>query len=41
MLKAAADAETRGWQRSKEKNTEYLDKLKANGMNIVHAVGRS
>jgi TRAP-type transport system periplasmic protein len=35
MLKAAADAETRGWTASKRVNTESLEKLKANGMNIV------
>ena len=35
VLKAAADAETRGWAASKRVNTESLEKLKANGMNIV------
>jgi TRAP-type transport system periplasmic protein len=35
LLKAAADAETRGWAASRRVNTESLDKLKANGMNIV------
>jgi TRAP-type C4-dicarboxylate transport system substrate-binding protein len=35
LLKAAADAETRGLAASKKTNTESLDKLKANGMNIV------
>jgi TRAP-type transport system periplasmic protein len=35
VLKAAADAETRGWAASKRVNTESIDKLKANGMNIV------
>jgi len=35
VLKAAADAETRGWTASKRVNTESLEKLKANGMNIV------
>jgi TRAP-type C4-dicarboxylate transport system substrate-binding protein len=35
VLKAAADAETRGLAASKRVNTESLDKLKANGMNIM------
>ena len=35
VLKAAADAETRGWALSKAKNVEYIDLLKKNGMNIV------
>jgi len=35
VLKAAADAETRGWALSKTKNGEYIDLLKKNGMNIV------
>jgi TRAP-type transport system periplasmic protein len=35
LLKAAADAETRGWAASKRVNTESLDKLKANGMTIA------
>ena len=35
VLKAAADAETRGWAASKRVNTESVEKLKANGMNIV------
>jgi len=35
LLKAAADAETRGLAASKKANTESLDKLKANGMNIL------
>jgi TRAP-type C4-dicarboxylate transport system substrate-binding protein len=35
LRKAAADAEVRGWAASKRVNTESLDKLKANGMNIV------
>jgi TRAP-type transport system periplasmic protein len=35
LLKAAADAEVRGWAASRRVNTESLDKLKANGMNIV------
>ncbi|KNZ32422.1 MAG: C4-dicarboxylate ABC transporter substrate-binding protein [Methylibium sp. NZG] len=35
LLKAGADAETRGWATSKTKNTEYIELLKKNGMNIV------
>ncbi|HEY0857870.1 MAG TPA: TRAP transporter substrate-binding protein [Albitalea sp.] len=35
LQKAAADAETRGWALSQQKNTEYLELLKKNGMNIV------
>ena len=35
VLKAGADAEARGWATSKVKNTEYLELLKKNGMNIV------
>jgi TRAP-type transport system periplasmic protein len=35
LLKAAADAETRGWAASRRANTETLDKLKANGMQIL------
>jgi TRAP-type C4-dicarboxylate transport system substrate-binding protein len=35
VLKAAADAEVRGWALSKAKNREYIDLLKKNGMNIV------
>jgi TRAP-type C4-dicarboxylate transport system substrate-binding protein len=35
VLKAAADAETRGWALSQRKNGEYLDLLKKNGMNIL------
>src|SRR4051812_38111605 len=34
LLKAAAEAETRGWAMSKKSNTEVLEKLKANGMTI-------
>lgn len=34
VLKAAANAETRGWAASKRTNTEVLEKLKANGMTI-------
>jgi TRAP-type transport system periplasmic protein len=35
VLKAGADAEARGWTTSKSKNTEYIDLLKKNGMNIL------
>jgi TRAP-type C4-dicarboxylate transport system substrate-binding protein len=35
LLKAAADAETRGWKLSEDKNQWYLDQLKAKGMQIV------
>lgn len=35
LLKAAADAETRGWKLSEEKNNWYADQLKAKGMAIV------
>jgi len=35
LLKAAADAETRGWKLSEEKNGWYVDQLKAKGMNII------
>jgi TRAP-type transport system periplasmic protein len=35
LLKAAADAETRGLASSKRANAETLDKLKANGMQIL------
>ena len=35
LLKAAADAETRGLAASRKVNTESLDKLKANGMQIL------
>ncbi|MES2980171.1 MAG: TRAP transporter substrate-binding protein [Pseudomonadota bacterium] len=35
VLKAAADAEVRGWAASRKVNTASLDTLKANGVNIV------
>ncbi len=35
VLKSAAEAETRGWALAKQKNGEYLDLLKKNGMTIV------
>jgi len=34
LLKAAADAETRGWAVSQEKNGWYLDQLRKNGMTV-------
>jgi TRAP-type transport system periplasmic protein len=34
VLKAAADAEKRGWEMSRKTNSEVLEKLKANGMTI-------
>ena len=37
VMKAAADAETRGWAASKKANTESLDKLRAGGMEILPA----
>ena len=35
VLKAGADAEVRGWAASRKANGETLDKLKANGMQIL------
>jgi TRAP-type C4-dicarboxylate transport system substrate-binding protein len=35
LLKAAAEAETRGWKISQEKNTWYYEQLKARGMSIL------
>ena len=35
LMKAAADAETRGWAASRKANSETLEKLKANGMQIL------
>ncbi|HYF41159.1 MAG TPA: TRAP transporter substrate-binding protein [Ramlibacter sp.] len=35
LLKAGADAETRGWAASRKANSETLEKLKANGMQIL------
>jgi TRAP-type C4-dicarboxylate transport system substrate-binding protein len=35
VLKAAADAESRGWKLSEEKNGWYVDQLKGKGMNIL------
>ena len=34
LLKAAAEAEKRGWASSEKKNVEYLDLLKKNGMTV-------
>lgn len=35
VMKAGADAEARGWAASRKANTDSLDKLKANGMQIL------
>jgi TRAP-type transport system periplasmic protein len=35
LLKAGADAETRGWALSEQKNGEYIELLKKNGMTIM------
>ncbi|MBC7992348.1 MAG: TRAP transporter substrate-binding protein [Rhizobacter sp.] len=35
LLKAASVAETRGWVVSRAKNSEYLELLKKNGMNVL------
>jgi TRAP-type C4-dicarboxylate transport system substrate-binding protein len=35
LLKAAADAETRGWKLSEEKNRWYVDQLQQKGMKIL------
>ena len=35
LLKAGAEAEARGWVAAKKANGETLDKLKANGMQIL------
>jgi TRAP-type C4-dicarboxylate transport system substrate-binding protein len=35
LLKAAADAESRGWKVSEEKTNWYLDQLRKNGMSVV------
>jgi TRAP-type C4-dicarboxylate transport system substrate-binding protein len=34
VLKASAEAETRGWRISEEKNSWYLDQLRKNGMTV-------
>ena len=41
VLKAAADAETRGWKVSQEKNAWYLDQLKEQGHEHRDAVARA
>jgi TRAP-type transport system periplasmic protein len=35
LMKAAAEAELRGWKLSEEKNLWYIDQLKTKGMNIL------
>ena len=35
LLKAAADAEARGWKLSEEKTNWYYEQLKAKGMSII------
>jgi len=35
VLKVAAEAETRGWKLSEQKDKEYIDGLKKNGMNVL------
>ena len=35
LMKAAADAEARGWQTSQEKNQWYVDQLAKNGMTVA------
>jgi TRAP-type C4-dicarboxylate transport system substrate-binding protein len=35
LLKAAAEAEARGWKTSQEKNTWYLEQLAKNGMSVA------
>jgi TRAP-type C4-dicarboxylate transport system substrate-binding protein len=35
MIKAASDAEARGWKLSEEKTGWYVDQLKKNGMNVA------
>ena len=35
VLKAGKEAEVRGWEMSKKTNTESLDNLRKNGMNIL------
>ena len=35
VLKAAADAETRGWAASQQVNLKTLETLKANGMQVL------
>ena len=40
LLKAAADAEARGWKTSEEKNKWYLEQLAKNGMNVAQPSAR-
>jgi TRAP-type C4-dicarboxylate transport system substrate-binding protein len=35
LVKAAAEAEARGWKMSEERNAWYVEQLRANGMTIV------
>lgn len=35
VLKTAAEAETRGWKLSEQKDKEYIEGLKKNGMNVL------
>ena len=35
VLKVAAETETRGWKLSEQKDKEYIDGLKKNGMNVL------
>ena len=35
VLKAGAEAEARGWAASRKVNTDTLDKLRANGMQVL------
>ena len=35
VLKASADAETRGWKMSQDKNVWYFDEMKKNGMQLI------
>jgi TRAP-type C4-dicarboxylate transport system substrate-binding protein len=35
VLKAAADAEARGWKTSEDKNKWYLSELAKNGLNVA------
>ena len=37
VMKAAADAETRGWKVSQEKTAWYIDQLKSHGMKVLPA----
>ena len=35
LVKAAAEAEARGWKTSEEKNKWYLEQMAKNGMNVA------